>query len=105
MTQQRDEESRYSFEGEGARPGGDDMEVAKDDITPAPQAASGDPQQVDPGGYPHAPSPDVPSIPTDVHGGSPGEDLPQPEEPAGPGQDNAQTKPANDQELREQGSA
>jgi hypothetical protein len=105
MTQPSAYEQRQSFPAEGALPGEDDGKVAPDEAMAAPEVASGDPQQVDPGGYPHAPSRDVPEIRTDVRGGAPGDELPQPQTAPGPGEHNAQVKPADDEERRAEGSA
>ena len=105
MTQPSADDQRQSFPAEGALPGEDDRKVAPDAAMAAPEVASGNPQQVDPAGYPHAPSRDVPEVRTDAAGGSPGDELPQPQTAAGPGEDNAQVKPADDAERRAEGSA
>ncbi|HEX5533252.1 MAG TPA: hypothetical protein VFX33_05875 [Actinomycetales bacterium] len=65
MTEQSSDSQRYSHPADGAVPGEDDMQVAPDEAMTPHAAAAGDPEQVDPGGYPHAPSRDVPRTATD----------------------------------------
>jgi hypothetical protein len=76
MTEQSSRDQRYSFPAAGAVPGEDDGQVAPDEAIVPPAEAAGTAQQLDPGGYPHEPSPDVPRVPTDV-----GEER-DPDEPA-----------------------
>ena len=105
MTEQSSESQRYSFPADGAVPGEDDMQVAPDEAMTAPAAAAGTEQQIDPGGYPHAPSKDVPRIQTDPPGSGPDHPLPQPGMPAGPGEHDAQVEPADEADQVEKGSA
>jgi hypothetical protein len=105
MTEQSSDSQRYSFPAEGELPGEDDMQVAPDEAMTAHADAAGDPEQVDPGGYPHAPSRDVPRLATDPTGTGPDHPLPQPGMPAGPGEHNAQVEPADEADQVEKGSA
>lgn len=106
MTQSSDSQ-RHSFPAKGALPGEDDMAVAPDEAMADAQAAAGDAQRMDPGGYPHPPSADVPGVRTDPAAprAQADRDLPQPEQPAGPGEHGAQTTPDDEQERRGSGSA
>jgi hypothetical protein len=105
MTEQSSESQRYSFPADGEVPGEDDMQVAPDGAMTAHSDAAGDPEQVDPGGYPHAPSRDVPRLETDPTGTGPGPPLPQPRVAAGPGEHNAQVEPEDEADRVEKGSA
>jgi hypothetical protein len=80
-------EQRWSHPGAGDVPGEDDMQTAPDEAMADPRVAAGTPQQTDPGGYPHEPADDVTQA------------------PAGPGRDNAQTEPAEEEARRRKGSA
>jgi hypothetical protein len=93
MSEQSERDQRYSLPAQGATPGEDDGLVAPDEAMAPLGNAAGSAQQLDPGGYPHEPSDDVPSVPTDP-GERPERDLPQPEVPAGAGEDNAQVQDA-----------
>jgi hypothetical protein len=104
MSEQSSDSQRYSFPAQGEVPGEDDMQVAPDEAMTAHTEAAGAPEQVDPGGYPHAPSRDVPPIATDPSGSAP-DPLPQPGMPAGPGEHNAQVEPADEADRLEKGSA
>jgi hypothetical protein len=66
MTEQSSRDQRYSFPAEGALPGEDDGQVAPDEAMASPDEAAGTAQQLDPGGYPHEPSPDAPRVPADA---------------------------------------
>ncbi|GAB2692267.1 hypothetical protein [Thalassiella azotivora] len=109
MSEQSQGAQRQAFQVTEEAPGGDDGTQAPDAAMADPDRQAPDPQQADPGGYPHAPSPDVPSIPTDTgrekrEAGTPtGADVPA--DAPGPGRDTAQTTPEDEDERRKRGNA